>query len=96
MLFEFFPEALHVAAEVVHGFGNNGTDGTEGIIFKNTIGTYLHGPILSKNPRLADYLIAKSIEIKYGAKPELAVLPDDIELSAKKTILDRYLKRSSR
>jgi CobQ-like glutamine amidotransferase family enzyme len=37
---------------VIKGFGNNGTDKTEGIIFKNSIGTYLHGPILPKNPTL--------------------------------------------
>lgn len=43
---------------VLKGGGNNGTDKTEGILHHNAVGTYLHGPILPKNPRLADWLIA--------------------------------------
>ena len=42
---------------VVKGYGNNGEDGGEGIWYKNLIGTYLHGPLLPKNPRIADYFI---------------------------------------
>lgn len=49
-------------AFVQKGFGNNGNDGTEGAVYKNSIGTYSHGPILSKNPHLADYLIFKGLE----------------------------------
>jgi len=49
--------------KVLSGSGNNGEDGTEGILYKNIIGTYLHGPLLSKNPHIADYLIAKSLKI---------------------------------
>ncbi len=45
-------------------FGNNEKDTTEGILYKNTIGTYLHGPVLARNPHLADYLIAKSIKME--------------------------------
>lgn len=48
-------------AKVVRGYGNNGEDGTEGFVFKNSFGSYLHGPVLSRNPHLADLLIAKSI-----------------------------------
>jgi len=50
-------------AEVITGFGNNGEDNTEGLIYKNSIGSYLHGPILSKNPYLADHLIAKALKV---------------------------------
>lgn len=46
--------------KVIHGFGNNLEDMTEGVFYKNTIGTYMHGPLLSKNPHIADYLIAKA------------------------------------
>lgn len=49
--------------KVLSGSGNNGEDNTEGILYKNIIGTYLHGPLLSKNPHIADYLIAKSLKI---------------------------------
>ncbi|PIP63693.1 glutamine amidotransferase [Candidatus Roizmanbacteria bacterium CG_4_9_14_3_um_filter_33_18] len=52
-------------ATVFKGYGNNGEDKTEGIYFKNSFGTYLHGPILPKNPEIADYLIEKALERKY-------------------------------
>ncbi len=51
-------------AKVLSGYGNNGEDGTEGVLFKNCLGSYLHGPILSKNPHLADYLIAKALKLE--------------------------------
>ena len=50
---------------VVTGYGSNAEDHTEGAIYKNSIGTYLHGPILPKNPVLTDWLIAKALERKY-------------------------------
>jgi CobQ-like glutamine amidotransferase family enzyme len=43
--------------KVTIGHGNNGKDGTEGIVHMHAVGTYLHGPVLPKNPRLADQLI---------------------------------------
>jgi CobQ-like glutamine amidotransferase family enzyme len=53
-------------ARVVSGAGNNGKDGTEGVVRHNAIGTYLHGPLLPKNPRIADFLISKALERRYG------------------------------
>jgi len=53
---------------------SNDKAGEEGAVYKNTIGTYLHGPILPKNPELADYLIGKALEIKYKEKIELVAL----------------------
>ena len=64
------------------GEGNNGTDKTEGAIYKNTIGTYLHGPLLPKNPKIADFLIQKALERKYGGPQELEKLKDDYETRA--------------
>lgn len=52
---------------VIRGAGNNGHDNTEGARYKNVIGTYLHGSLLPKNPRLADWLIAQAVTRKYGA-----------------------------
>src|SRR5918999_548725 len=43
---------------VLKGFGNNGSDGLEGVRRLNAFGTYLHGPLLPKNPHLADRLVA--------------------------------------
>lgn len=48
------------------GTGNNGKDKSEGAVYKNVIGTYLHGSLLPKNPVLADYLIERAALKKYG------------------------------
>ena len=48
------------------GAGNNVADGTEGARYKNVIGSYLHGSLLPKNPRIADFLITKAVVRKYG------------------------------
>ena len=73
------------------GYGNNGKDKKEGIFYKNCIGTYLHGPILPKNPHLADYLISKAIQRKYGIK-DLRDLEDDFEYLAHKKVIELYSK----
>ena len=67
---------------VVKGFGNNGKDGGEGVRRGNLIGTYLHGPLLPKNAWLADLLIAQALERRYGARPSLETLDDELELQA--------------
>ena len=71
------------------GSDNNGEDMTEGTKYKNCIGTYLHGPILPKNPRVADYLIMKAIENKTGKARKLEVLNDRIEQRAHKVAASR-------
>ena len=53
-------------AEVVAGFGNNGGDRTEGVRARNAFGTYLHGALLPKNPRLADRLIDLALRRRHG------------------------------
>jgi CobQ-like glutamine amidotransferase family enzyme len=67
---------------VLKGFGNNGEDGFEGVHRDNLIGTYLHGPLLPKNAWLADHLIALALESRYGKRPELEPLEDDLERAA--------------
>jgi hypothetical protein len=75
--------------KVVKGFGNNGIDKTEGAIYKNSFGTYLHGPILPKNPLFADYLIAKALAIKYNEVIKLEKINDDLEEKARLAIAKR-------
>ena len=75
--------------KVVKGFGNNGLDQTEGAIYKNSFGTYLHGPILPKNPILTDYLISKALEIKYNQQIILKKLNDNLEQRARLAIAKR-------
>ena len=78
-------------AEVFKGYGNNGEDRTEGMIYKNAIGTYLHGPILPKNPELADWLIKKALEKKFKEKVELKQLNDELEYKARENVMKSRL-----
>jgi lipid II isoglutaminyl synthase (glutamine-hydrolysing) len=75
--------------KVIKGFGNNGEDETEGAIYKNSFGTYLHGPVLPKNPEFADHLIKLALEKKYGSPIELSPLDDLLEKQAHNVIAKR-------
>jgi lipid II isoglutaminyl synthase (glutamine-hydrolysing) len=68
--------------KVLAGAGNNGVDGTEGAIRDNVYATYLHGPVLPKNPWLADRLIQIALERKVGRPVDLPRLDDAVETSA--------------
>lgn len=72
---------------VIHGHGNNGEDGHEGVRDGNLIGTYLHGPLLPKNAWLADHLIAAALEHHHGRRPELEPLGDELETAAHESAL---------
>lgn len=74
--------------KVIEGYGNNGEDGYEGCIYKNTYCTYFHGSLLSKNPELADRLIKTALSNKYE-NVELTPLKDDYENKAKEFIINR-------
>ena len=65
--------------------------GTEGVLYKNVVGTYLHGPLLPKNPHISDYLIKNALKRKYGTD-ELAPLDDTQELEANASIYQRFVK----
>jgi lipid II isoglutaminyl synthase (glutamine-hydrolysing) len=67
---------------VIKGFGNNGQDGLEGVQQGNLIGTYLHGPLLPKNVWLADHLIGAALAHRYGSKPDLEPLDDELDAAA--------------
>jgi len=75
--------------QVIKGFGNNQTAENEGVIYKNTIGTYLHGPLLPKNPILADNIISRILKKKYSDFTVLTPLDDTLELKANKFICER-------
>lgn len=68
--------------KVLKGFGNNLTGGYEGCLYRNVIGSYLHGSLLPKNPQLADYLITKALSIKYQEDIVLSPLDDSLEMQA--------------
>jgi CobQ-like glutamine amidotransferase family enzyme len=75
------PDAVPLG-RVIHGHGNNGRDGHEGVKRLNLVGTYLHGPLLPKNTWLADRLIAQALERRSGSRPQLEPLPDEFEVAA--------------
>lgn len=77
--------------KMIKGYGNNGEDGTEGVRYKNTFGTYSHGPVLPKNSQLADLLISKAVENKYG-KTDLAPLDDALEIKAQQQVMKLYIR----
>lgn len=60
---------------VLAGRGNNGDDGTEGAIYRQAIGTYLHGSVLPKNPTLLDHLLAAALSHRLGHPVTLEPLP---------------------
>lgn len=72
--------------KVVCGYGNDGIN--EGVWYKNTIGTYAHGPVLPKNPELADYLIKNALGVD-----ELKPIDDAIELKCKSSLIKRFTRR---
>ena len=74
--------------KVKKGYGNNPQSKQEGAVTNNAIGTYFHGPILPKNPALADHLILQACKRKYGVT-ELEPLDDALELAAAKIALSR-------
>jgi CobQ-like glutamine amidotransferase family enzyme len=74
---------------VKKGAGNNGKDGTEGCLVNNVFGTYSHGPVLSKNPVLADELISRALIRKYGDQEKLLEVDDSLEKKAAKVAQKR-------
>ena len=77
--------------QVVYGFGNNGEDHQEGVMYRNVIGTYLHGPLLPKNPHVCDRLISTALERRYG-KGSLEPLDDEQEKEANRYIVNRFVR----
>ncbi len=76
-------------AEVQLGQGNNGQDRTEGAMYKHTIGTYLHGSLLPKNPHLTDLLLGWAVDPAGNAMAPLEPVPMELELRAHDVILNR-------
>lgn len=81
---------------VLAGAGNNGRDGTEGAIRDNVFATYLHGPVLPKNPWLTDRLIRIALERRVGGAVELPPLDDAIERRNHEVALAKALRNRGR
>lgn len=81
----YLASELKPFGKIITGYGNNGIDKTEGVNYKNTFGTYLHGPILPKNPAFADELIKRMLKVD-----ELKKIDDDIENICHNQLISRY------
>jgi lipid II isoglutaminyl synthase (glutamine-hydrolysing) len=82
---------------VVSGFGNDGASGFEGCRAGRVYGTYLHGPLLPRNPWFADRLLAEALAHATGGEPpELAPLGDDLERRAHEVSAGRAKSRGGR
>ena len=79
--------------KVLYGNGNKFGDSEEGFFKENVIATYLHGPLLSKNPVLADYIISYCLERKYNEKVELEKLDDTFEEKCREQLLEKFLNK---
>ncbi len=77
---------LQPLGTIIHGHGNNGTDKTEGAVYKNVIGTYLHGSLLPKNPLLTDFLLTKALAYR-NQDTFLRELNDSLENKAHQAAL---------
>jgi len=74
--------AAEPLGRVVAGFGNDGASGYEGCRAGRAIGTYLHGPLLPRNPWLADWLLEQALSHSSGEPQRLEPLPDELEQQA--------------
>jgi lipid II isoglutaminyl synthase (glutamine-hydrolysing) len=74
---------------VLRGFGNNGEDRSEGAVYRNTHGCYMHGSLLPKNPHFADHLLSLALQRRYGSISALVPLDDLLETRAHELMLGR-------
>jgi lipid II isoglutaminyl synthase (glutamine-hydrolysing) len=81
---------------VIAGFGNDGESGREGCRVGRAVGTYLHGPLLPRNPWFADWLLAQALANRLGEPPELDPLPDELEAQAHTVSARRAEQRGGR
>jgi CobQ-like glutamine amidotransferase family enzyme len=82
---------------VVAGFGNDGESGYEGCRTGRAVGTYLHGPLLPRNPWLADWLLAQALAHASGGEPpRLEPLDDALEEQAAAVSAERARTRGGR
>jgi lipid II isoglutaminyl synthase (glutamine-hydrolysing) len=81
---------------VVAGFGNDGESGFEGCRVGRAVGTYLHGPLLPRNPWFADWVLAQALAHRGGALPMFEPLSDDLEHEAHAVSAARARSRGGR
>ena len=81
---------------VLAGFGNDGASGYEGCKAGRVVGTYLHGPLLPRNPWFADWMLAEAAAHQLGEAPRFEPLDDELELQAHGVSAERARTRGGR
>jgi CobQ-like glutamine amidotransferase family enzyme len=90
-------EGAEPLGRVLAGFGNDGKSGYEGCRVGRAVGTYLHGPLLPRNPWLADWLLSQAVAHRTGGEPpELEPLDDSLEAQAHEVSAARARARGGR
>ena len=92
----YLEEGAEPLGSVIAGFGNDGESGYEGCRLGRAIGTYLHGPLLPRNPWLADWLLVQAIAHRTGEPPVFEPLPDELEQQAHTVAARRAEARGGR
>jgi CobQ-like glutamine amidotransferase family enzyme len=92
----YLDDGAEPLGRVIAGFGNDGESGYEGCRVGRAIGTYLHGPLLPRNPWLADWLLAEAIAHRTGEFVELEPLEDELEAEAHEVSAERARARGGR
>lgn len=87
----YLGSSVRPMGRVLAGYGNNGEDGTEGVRYNNVFGTYSHGCLLPKNPKLCDFILTIALQRKYG-EAELQPLEDVLENKAHDYMQNRLTK----
>lgn len=90
----YLSAGMKALGSVRAGKGNNGEDGVDGALHRNVVATYLHGPLLPKNPEVADYLIRAALKRRSArtgvSACELAPLDDAVEIAANEYVVARF------
>jgi CobQ-like glutamine amidotransferase family enzyme len=92
----YLDEGAEPLGRVLAGFGNDGASGFEGCRAGRVIGTYLHGPLLPRNPWLADWLLAQALARRTGEPAQLEPLGDELEAEAHAVSAARARSRGGR
>lgn len=85
----FLGKKAQPLATVRIGAGNNADDATEGAMYHSVIGTYLHGSILPKNPRIADFMIEQALKNRGEELTHETVINDSFAALARKAASKR-------
>jgi len=92
----YLEDGAEPLGHVLAGFGNDGASGYEGCKAGRVVGTYLHGPLLPRNPWFADWMLAEAAAHQLGEAPTFEPLDDELELQAHSVSAERARTRGGR